>query len=235
MHKKILNEWKKVGIKYFWGDFLDSRFYVCHLISKKKLDVILDIGCGAGVILNFANSKLKIGLDADLPSLRAAKLRYNNFDLIQADVRFLPLKDAFFHDVLASHIISPLESSMDRKKVCDEISRIMKKDGQVIIIGSNRQSKFFSSTHTKEQRFSYLHYSEIFEYMKKKFDMDVVGYGPYSKIIMGLIKRIIYWLPEKISEYIGIEKLIFRLLKSKTFLKNGRSYIMICKKTCERV
>ena len=231
MHKKILNEWKKVGIKYFWGDFLDSRFYICHLISKKKSKVILDIGCGAGVILNSANSEFKIGVDGDMASLRAAQNIYHNFNLIQSDVRFLPFKNEFFQDVLAVHIISQLATESDRKKVSDEIIRITKAGGNVIISGSNRRSKFFAPTHSNEQRLSYLHYSESLEYFEKKFKMTTtIGYGAYSKFIMGFLKRCVYWLPEGLIDSLQIEKILYQILGSKKFLKDGRSYVMIGEK-----
>ncbi len=51
-----------------------------------------------------------------------------------------------------------------------------------------------------------------------------------SKIIMYPLKKILFKIPEKIIDLLKIENLLFRYLKSKRYLKNGRSYVMICKK-----
>lgn len=230
MFKEVLNEWKKVGFQYFWGDYLDSRFYVAYIISKKKSDLILDIGCGAGVLLHFANSKFKIGIDGDWDSLKAAHNLYPNLNLIHGDVRYLPFRDEHFKNVLAIHIISALENNSDRELVCKEIYRILKINGDVIIVGSNRRSKYFKTTHSNEQRLSYPHHSEILEYLKNKFEVCIEGYGAYNKYIMAGLRRIVYFFPVNIVSIFGIEKFLFKILRSNKFLKNGRSYIITCKK-----
>ena len=226
----MLNEWKKVGFQYFWGDYLDSRFYVASMISKKKSDLILDIGCGAGVLLHFANSKFKIGIDGDWASLKAAHSLYPSLNLIQADVRYLPLKDNFFDNALAIGIIPALENKKEREFLCNEIHRILNFGGKVIIMGSNRRSKHFKSTHTAEQMFSYPHHSEMLEHLKNNFEVNIEGFGPYSKYIMAILKRIVYAFPTKIVTMFGIERFTFKILRSKRFLKHGRSYIITCKK-----
>jgi len=126
LNKTIYNLWKKVGINYFWGDLYDSRFYIAQLISKKNIECILDIGCGAGVLLHFAKAQLKIGIDLSLESLIAAKkIHEEKMELIQSDVRFLPFKDDFFTNILAMHIISAFDKSKsDRIKCMSEIQRI---------------------------------------------------------------------------------------------------------------
>lgn len=230
MFKEVLEEWKKVGFKYFWGDYLDSRFYIANLISKKKSELILDIGCGAGVLLRYANSKFKIGVDSDYASLRAGHTLYPSLNLIQADVRYLPFRDEYFENVLAIHIISAIGNKNDRELVCNEINRILKIGGDVIIVGSNRRSKHFRSTHSNEQRLSYPHYSEILDNLKNNFEVSIEGYGSYSRYIMAIIKRIVYSLPVKIINTWGVEEFFFKILRSREFLKDGRSYIIICKK-----
>jgi len=40
--------------------------------------------------------------------------------------------------------------------------------------------------------------------------------------------KIIYKIPNKLIKFLGIENVLFRFLKSKRYLKNGRAYVMIC-------
>jgi len=64
---------KRVGLEHFWGDFFDSRFYIAWLLSKKKDTMILDIGCGAGVLLHSTQAPLKVGTDVSFEYLKNAK------------------------------------------------------------------------------------------------------------------------------------------------------------------
>lgn len=217
-------------MKYFWGDYLDSRFYIADLISRMKVDFILDIGCGGGVLLHFANANFKIGIDGDFNSLKAAQSIYHEFNLIQADVKYLPIKNDFFESILAVQIMAALENKEIRKFVCHEIKRILKPGGRIIIVDLNRKSKHFESTFTKEQKLSYPHYTEMLEHLKDGFEVVLNGYAPFSKLNMTILKRIIYYIPENILENLKIESFLFQRLISEKFLKDGRSYVMVCKK-----
>ena len=221
--------WKKAGMKYFWGDPFDSRFYVVDLISNEKKEMIIDIGCGAGVLLHFAKASFKIGIDYSFESLKAAKKIDSKLELISGDARHLPFKDEFASNILAIHIISAFLDKEDRIKTCNEIKRIAAKKSTILIAGSNRRSKHFKKTHTLENRLSYPHYEEILESFKKVFQVKIEGYGPFSKIVMYPFK-IILKIPDVISENLLIERFLFRLLRSKKYLKVGRSYVMICER-----
>jgi len=232
MHKKVYNLWKKIGPKYFWGDFLDSRFYIAYLISRWKDERVVDVGCGAGVLLYFSNAKLKIGLDLSLDSLKVAKtLNDPKMELIQADSRFIPLKSNEFSKILAIHIISALNirDKEGIEKIMSEIKRLSSKKVEIIIAGANRRSRFFREKYSKEENQSYLHFSDIVDFFNNDFIVNAEGYGAFSKPSMYLL-RLFYKIPEKFVEFSGIEKAIFKILKSKKFLINGRSYIITCKR-----
>ncbi len=214
-------------MKYFWGDPFDSRFYITYLISKEKKDVILDIGCGAGVLLHFANASFKIGIDYSFESLLAAKKIDSKLELISGDARNLPFKDEFFSNILAIHIISAFLKKDDRKKTCKEIKRIASKNSKILIAGSNRRSKHFKKTHSLENRLSYPHYEEIVDAFKNDFQVNIEGYGPFSREFMFPFK-FVYKIPDKVIELLKIDQMIFRLLKSKKYLKDGRSYVIQC-------
>ena len=85
------------------------------------------------------------------------------------------------------------------------------------------------TTNSRKPQKKYLTYQEQADFFKNEFLVSVEGYGPHSKLIMYPIK-IVYKIPEQITDSLGLERLLYRLLRSKRYLKNGRSYVMFCKK-----
>ena len=231
MSQKILKMLEKVGMEYFFGDFFDARFYVAYLLSKKQSKILLDIGCSAGILLNCSNASLKIGLDISLESLKKGKMLNPKMELIQADATQLPLRNNYFSNIIAMHLIPVVENFRgdDWLKSANEMVRISKENCEIILTGANRMSRHFTKTHTLESRKKYLTYQDQVNFFKNKFKISVEGYGPHSKKIMFPLK-ILYKIPDKITTSLGIDKLLFKFLRSKRYLKNGRSYVIICKK-----
>lgn len=222
---------KKVGMEYFFGDLFDARFYVAYILSKKHANILLDIGCGAGILLNCSNSSLKIGLDTSLESLKKGKILNPKMELILGDATQLPFRKNYFSNIIAMHLVPVVKNFQgdDWLKSVNEMDRISKEDCKIILTGANRMSKHFASTHPLESRKKYLTYQDQENYFKKKFDVDIVGYGPYSRTIMFPLK-ILYKIPDGIITSLGIDQLLYKFLRSKRYLKDGRSYVMICKK-----
>ena len=229
MFRKVIDFFNIVGMKHFWGDYFDSRFLIADIISKEKNSYILDIGCGAGVLLHLSNSKNKIGIEIELSALKQAQKLDNSINFIQADANHLPLKNNFCDLVLTMHLFPVMKTAgVDWKNAISEINRISTKNSNILIAGDNRMSKHFERTHSLEHRKSYLKYNEIINELQKYFSLDVEGYGPYSNIFMYPFK-ILFKFPDYFLEKFKIEIIIFNLLKSKNFLINGRSYIIHAK------
>ncbi len=221
--------WEKAGMKYFWGDYFDSRFYIASLISKNHKPIFLDIGCGPGILLKNAHASLKIGVDLSFELLKRAKKLDPDFQLICCDVNHLPLRDNYFPNIMAIHIVSAVGTKEERIRVCNEIQRVASADCEIILNGANRLSKHFAKTHSMERRKKYLKYLDLVEYFKE-FEINAMGYGDYSRKIFLPIRKLFYALPEKFVEVLGIENMIFRILSSEKAPKNGRSYILICRR-----
>jgi len=231
MSQKIIKMFNKVGMEYFFGDLFDARFYVSYLLCKKQSKILLDIGCGPGILLNSSNAPLKIGLDISLESLKKGKILNPKMELIQADATQLPLKNNCFSNIISMHLIPVVKilRGDDWIKSANEIVRISKENSEIILTGANRMSRHFTKTYTLESRKKYLTYQDQVNFFKNKFEINVEGYGPHSKKIMFPLK-ILYKIPDHIATSLGIDKLLFKFLRSKRYLKNGRSYVIICKK-----
>lgn len=230
MNKKILALFEKVGMKHFWGNFFDSRFYVAYLISKTKTKVILDVGCGTGILLKISPAEVRIGLDYSFDSLRDTKLLDPKLELICGDAAHLPFKDRLFSNILAIHILVELKKNgADWEKALLELKRVASLNSEIVLAGNNRTSRHFEND-PADANAAYLTYKEQENLFKKDFEVEIDGYDPHPKIIMCPLKKIIFKLPERPIELLKIEQILFRLLRSKRYLKNGRSYVIICKK-----
>lgn len=230
MHKKIYKLWKKSSSDRFWGNFFDSRFYISYLISKTSADMILDVGCGTGILLHQAHSPLKIGLDLDIKGLKIAKKLDPKMELIAGDAANLPFRGNLFPLILAVQLLVQLKKGgADWVAGLNELKRISNNKCKLIIAGNNRTSRHFDNL-PKEENVSYLNYNEQLELLKDEFEVKLEGYDPHSKLIMFPLKKILFKIPDGIEEALGIHKILFAFLKSKRYLKNGRSYLMICKK-----
>lgn len=231
MTQKIMKMFKKVGMEYFFGDYFDARFYVAELLSQNKTPVILDIGCGAGILLNCSNASTKIGLDTSFESLKKAKKLNSEMELIQGDATQLPFRNNFFSDIIGMHLVPVVKTFQgdNWKKSVSEIKRVSAKRSKIILTGANRMSRHFEKTHPLESRKNYLTYKEQVDLFKEEFQVKVEGYGPHSKRVMYPLK-IINKIPEIIIKNLKINWFVYRLLRSSRYLKNGRSYVIVCEK-----
>jgi len=229
MHKKIYETFKRIGLKHFYGDFFDSRFYISYLLSKNNLKNMLDIGCGLGVILHVAPNCFKVGTDISFDLLKDAKILNRDIEYVQSDAQFLPFKDGYFTTITAMHLFPVMNNTGGNWNLSvNEVKRVAAEKCTIFITGANRPSRHFEKTHPLEHRKKYLKHTEQAKEFEDKFDVILEGYGPHSRFLMFPFK-IMYKIPDVVSEKIGIENLLFWFSKSKRYLKNGRSYVIICR------
>jgi len=114
----------------------EERIPLYLKVGIKDAELILDVGCGSGVVTRDIASLTKgvvIGIDASLDMLNVAKRLlkdYENVELLAAgDAHNLPFRDDTF-DITTCNLL--LMWSKDPQKVVNEMARVTKKGGTVL-------------------------------------------------------------------------------------------------------
>jgi len=104
---------------------------IFKVIGIKREDCIIEIGCGAGNVIDKASAYKLIGVDISSSVLRRARQRLNEkVHLFQADAQNLPCKDQAFTKIICSEV---LEHLIDPPAALREMARIVKPQGAVVI------------------------------------------------------------------------------------------------------
>jgi ubiquinone/menaquinone biosynthesis C-methylase UbiE len=102
---------------------------------------ILDAGCGTGVFTAgiLSSSSQVVGLDLSFPMLRLAERKFKEypFHAILGDMVSLPFKDCSFDKVVS---ITALEFIPDAKRTVDELFRVAKSGGIIVVATLSSQS-----------------------------------------------------------------------------------------------
>lgn len=104
---------------------------ILALMENKKFDLLIDVGCGTGELLNriATRTSMAIGMDISGEMLRRAreKLSISGAEFVMAACSALPIKDKVADCALS---VSVLESDTSRKDFL-ELSRIVKHGGMI--------------------------------------------------------------------------------------------------------
>jgi SAM-dependent methyltransferase len=101
------------------------------LLMCRRMDAVLEVGCGAGYLLAAVGSDHRFGVDLSETQLEKARARCGpGVDLRKADAEALPFADATFDRVFCSEV---LEHVLHPDKVIAEIVRVTKPDGRVVL------------------------------------------------------------------------------------------------------
>src|ERR1035437_6082749 len=102
--------------------------HLVNLTSTKKVDSILDVGCGEGFTLNRLKEKgigKKLeGLEYLKAAIELGKKTYPDIKIIQGSIYELPYKDNLFDLVLCTEVLEHLE---EPEKALKELVRVSKK------------------------------------------------------------------------------------------------------------
>ncbi len=104
---------------------------IFDFIDIEREDCIIEIGCGAGNVIEKSSGSKLFGTDISPSVLTKAKQKLDKrVHLFQADAQNLPCKDRVFTCIICSEV---LEHLLDPSIALGEMARIMKTAGTVVI------------------------------------------------------------------------------------------------------
>jgi 2-polyprenyl-3-methyl-5-hydroxy-6-metoxy-1,4-benzoquinol methylase len=132
-----MNEFEKKfsDSRYIFGHEEERSFkiYLRKLIKSNNLK-ILDIGCGKGLnSINFMNKNDVTGIDISEEAIKKYKL-INKKCHVADVIEGIPFENETFDLVFCSEVI---EHNVDTSKFLNEVNRILKKDGKLLLSTPN--------------------------------------------------------------------------------------------------
>lgn len=111
------------------------------MMSLAHKDVVLEVGCGGGALLSKINmtESIAVGLDISEMQIKYAKTHLQGVFLLVGDAEQLPLKDNTITKCFAIEILEHVRKPDETMK---EIRRVMKDDGELIIVVPNDRNWF---------------------------------------------------------------------------------------------
>jgi ubiquinone/menaquinone biosynthesis C-methylase UbiE len=125
---------------------MESVFAFKHF--KKKQGLILDAGCGGGRLTAglFDNKYEKIqGMDFCFRFCKIYKSTFSQSPSMQGDITAMPLKNEMYDYVMCmSNVLSFLSTSKQHQIAINEMHRLLKKDGTLVLSVLNYHGRWFN-------------------------------------------------------------------------------------------
>ncbi len=183
--KKIWNE-----IAPTWNKYRSKTPKIVGEFLKDKKGKVLDVGCGSGRNFVVQECLEFYGIDfseemIELAKEKAEKLRMKA-ELKVGEADKLSFKDNFFDYVICFAVINCILTKEKRKNILEEIYRVLKKGGNVLISSWGRHSErlnnkekecFISwkvSKDKKVARYTYIYDLEELENEAKKIGFKII-------------------------------------------------------------
>ena len=177
---KIYDEWYKSKL----GNFVDEAETRCvfDLFKAKKGMKVLDVGCGTG---NFSIKLAKmgcevVGIDVSEEMLKVAEAKVReeglNIKFYKMDAHQMEFEDNTFDGVLS---VTAFEFLKEPEKAIEEIFRVLKPNGQLLIGTINKNSKwgemYLSKDFQENTVFKYANFKTIedMKSYKKEYLVDI--------------------------------------------------------------
>ena len=117
------------------------------LLPKIKGKIVLDLGCGSGKYLKLLAplSKEYYGLDISKQQLKLAKekaRKMSNVKFFNSSAENIPLPDKSVDIVIATWVISAVNGFKRKKKMLDEINRVLKNNGNTYLVENDSKEEF---------------------------------------------------------------------------------------------
>ena len=110
-------------------------------VNMEKQDLVLDVGCGTGLLFKYVANKAKtiVGLDISRKILLQAKKHaktFPNVHLVLADADNMPLKENIFDPVF---VVTLIQNMPDPAKTLNEVKRVTKDNAVIVVTGLKKK------------------------------------------------------------------------------------------------
>ncbi len=107
-------------------------------IALHKRDLVLDAGCGTGLLMEKIASKHRVvGIDFSEMMIEIARKKIRNSNFIRADLNNLPFRDQSFNKVFGVTILQNIEHP---QRTVKEIARIIENGGLAVLSTLRKKS-----------------------------------------------------------------------------------------------
>lgn len=104
-----------------------------EISNKRKIDKVIDIGCGGGRYSRYLNSHGYNVLAVDKYKEMAFSLKKENIEFVQANMDNIPTSSEIFDIILSIGVIHNATTRIEFINTIKEFNRILKKNGYVIL------------------------------------------------------------------------------------------------------
>lgn len=159
----------------------DVEKYHNNLIKKMDLNfksnhVLLDVGCGDGEFTKYLTKLYKLktkGIDVDISQNwdygTNANIQFEKGSIYELPFENNTFDYVFLKDIL-HHIDEPKHDSAQFKKAFNEIKRVCKPNGRIIILEANRYNPLFYPHMVILEGHDHLRYNKLMNLIKESFN-----------------------------------------------------------------
>ncbi len=181
-----------------FGSLFENENYVLlknylynYLLRKKAVEKNITIGTqgfvlevGSGLSPMVTNTNTVVYSELSLEALRILKGRHSRGSYVAADGMRLPFKTGIFDQAICSEV---LEHLADDRKALQELARVMKPSGQLIITFPHRKFYFAYDDH-------FVKHLRRYELSEMEDRLQAVGLSPVSiQKILGPLEKVTMW------------------------------------------
>lgn len=213
---RVVEDYNTIASQFDRTRQKDWKEFDLFLKYIKKGAKIADLGCGNGRLYKYLKTKKEIkyiGIDNNNSLLAKAKKQHNNAKFINGDLLKLPLKTESIDIAIAVASIHHIPSQKLRAKSLQEIARIIKNNGILIVTAWNlfqpKYKKFIWQSRLR-------HILSLGKYDARD------TFIPWGKTG---VKRYYYAFKEKELQKL-LEKNNFKIIEKKI----GNNFTFVCKK-----
>lgn len=153
-------KWRQ-HLAYFW------EYFANNIKKDNSKTLLLDVGCGAGFISKeLAKSGFKVyGVDFSLEAIKFAQSQNPKINFQRSSIYELPFPDEMFNIIICLGVFQTVTNS---EKALDEMARVLKREGVLIIRTLNTLSLVSFSKKKKNPFYTFYNPFLFKKEMKKR-------------------------------------------------------------------